>query len=224
MVDQPIRDLAADGSLRSKGSKSAGPADQYLSQDAIDAGGIIHQTGNQSTIVHRVHGDGRKFMPIHLSTPAAFTPGQYWLEKVGADTFFVFVNDAGAAVYVSTGGGGGSVPTPTEVPLTSGFPTLLATVVVDSISVIEWGLVLRKIAQPQRHHFRLVGAHDGTSVADAGNTQLSQQGTISFGVLDVTLSLSLSGAGAGQAMELRATASSTDWIASIVPERMVAPQ
>jgi len=221
MPGDSVRDIRGLGMLRRKAATSQGPADAFDSATTIDPTGLVREHTNDGTVVDRIYGDGRHFTPIQPATPGGpLVPGQFWLEQQGSDTFLFFVDHAGVIQKVV---GGGGLPTPSIINLTSGVPTTIATVNVDSVGVIEWGLALYKEATGQRHHFRLVGAHDGTNVADATTTQLNQQGTISFGVLDVTLALSLSGTGAGQEMDLDATASSTNWKAAIVAERLVAP-
>jgi hypothetical protein len=221
MPEKHVRDVKGDGTLRLNTSPAAGPADRFSSETVINPDGIVREIANDDLPVNRVLGDGRQYMPIQLATPASYSPGQFWLEKIAGITYIVFVDDAGVLQTVT--GGGGSVPTPTIVPLTNGVPTQIASVVVDAVGTIEWGVNLYKAATAQRTHFRLVGAHNGTTGADATITQLNQQSTISFGVLDVVLSLTLTGFGPAQTMNLVGLASSVNWIAAVVPERLVSP-
>lgn len=221
MPEKHVRDVKGKGALRLNDSLAAGPADVFSSEVVIDPSGILHEDENDGSPVSRVLGDGRKWMPIHVATPASYSPGQFWLEKIAGVTYMVFVDDAGVLQTVT--GGGGVVPTPSLVALTNGVATTITSVVVDAVGTVEWGLNLYKAATAQRHHFRIVAAHDGTILADAATTQLNLQSTISYGVLDVALSLTLTGAGAAQTMDLVGLASSVNWIAAIVPERLVSP-
>lgn len=222
MPESKVRDIRGDGALRRKSSTSSGPADTFDSAVTIDPTGILTEALNNGSPRHRVYGDGRGEMPIQSASPAAPAPGQYWIETVAGVGYWVYV-DAGGTPRLLAPGGGGAPPTPTIFALSSGVPTTIASVSVDSVGTIEWGVNFYKPAASQRTHFRMVAAHDGTTGSDATATQLNEQSTISFGALDVTRLLSLSGAGGAQTMDLVVTAASVGWSVAIVAERLVSP-
>lgn len=220
MPGDVVRDIAADGAFRQKTSSNVGPADRFSSEDLINDDGVLTEEQNQGTAVARIYGDGRQWGPILTAPPPSPVNGQFWLELDGGITEIKFVDHTGT---VQTLGTGSAPPTPTITNLITATPVTLASISVDSVGTIEWSLNLYKEATADRYHFRLVGAHDGTTGSDATGIQLSQQGTIAFGTNDVVLALVLSGVGPAQVMELQATAGSGNWKAALVAERMVSP-
>lgn len=211
MPDLPVKDVRSSGTLRSKSSSTAGPADEFQSATLINADGVLVQNGNQGTAKSRIYGDGSLWTPILPAAPSVLTPGRYFIQTYLGEDWLCYVDSLGVVQRLK--------PT-TDVPITVVVPTSPTTIVVDSALVdtyqyISWDIKIFKPTTGQMHGGEAYMGNDGSTGADATAVQFDLTYHLNFGALAVTLTQDLTGTGVTQTMRLLATASEAGWSVTV---------
>lgn len=105
MPANPVNDVRAAGTLRSKASAAAGPADEFQSRTLINPAGIISIIGNQGSDRFRVYGDGRAWVPVQAAAPASLVAGQFFIQTVAGVDRWAYVDSTLTIQYLSDPGG-----------------------------------------------------------------------------------------------------------------------
>jgi len=222
---EPVLDLRNVGTLRTKGTVSNSPADEFSSKTVVAPADTVTQISNYGVPVEKILGDGRKWLPILGSAPSTAVPGTIFIQTIAGQEYVAYVDAAGVTHYLTNGAP--SPISPTAVVLSSLAPTpnVLASKLVDSVGVIEWSVGISDETTGKRGVFKVLAAHNGTSGADAtyNGSRISYTGGPVVGTFDLVLDLNFTGSGVTQNMQLIAITGTSGLTAYVVEERMVAP-
>ncbi len=149
MPRNPVNDVRAGGTMRSKASDTVGPADEFQSRTIIDDDGVVSQIGNHGLDRARVYGDGRSWFPIQAATPTSLVPGQFFIETVspGSDQW-AFVNSLGVIEYLASSIGGAN----TEIQFNdsgvfAGDPHMTWNKTTDVMTLTQAGSTVLRLAR-----------------------------------------------------------------------------
>jgi hypothetical protein len=125
--------------------------------------------------------------------------------------------DADWALYTP----GGSLPTPTTVPLVDAVATVAASLAVDAYASVWWEITIYKASTGAREQFTVAAWHNGNVAGDATVPVWTSYGVGPNTAGHVKV-VDLNGVGIAQVMRLMITANGTGWAVNVTTRTHVA--